>query len=210
MKRTSPYIAVAALLFIPQLPSIALATSYTTYEISSYSGSVSGWGGIPDWQKTPLFSGHATIQDYPVLVGGYGDAFFTWRIESFSITFNDGFLYSGSGYITLGTLFDYQIEDSYQFGDYRADTGYGPVDIAPHDMINEPFYKLPDSFGLNRPETYNIDLPELFYNGIAFYSPSSAPVPEPSTLLMLGIGIAGIIGKQKFSKNQKNYLDINV
>jgi hypothetical protein len=206
--RTILSIAVAVLLFILQLPSNALATSYTTYEIGSYSGSVSGWGGTPDWQKTYLFSGYATIQDYPALIAVYDDAFFTWRIESFSITFNDGSVYSGSGYITLGTLFYYQEEDSYQFGEYWAKDGYGPVDIAPHDMINNPFYKLPDLFGLWRPETYNPDLPELFNNGIAFYNPSSTPVPEPSTILMLGIGIAGFIVKRKFSKNQKHYLDI--
>jgi hypothetical protein len=210
MKHTILSTAISVLLFIAQLPANALATSYTTYEIGTYSGTVGGWGGTPDWQQTYLFSGDATIQDYPVRTEVSDDVFFTWKIESFSITLNDGSVYSGNGFIKLGTLYDYQVEDSYRFGEYRADTGYGPVDIAPHDFINNPFYKLPDLFGLWRPETYNTDLPDLLNlnNGIVFYNPSTTPVPEPSTLLMFGIGIAGFIGKRKFSKNQKHYLDI--
>jgi len=200
-------IAIAILLFIPQLSSNALATPYTTYEIGSYTGSLGGWGGTPNWQKTNLFSGEATIQDYPALIEAYDDAFFTWRINSFTLTFNDGFVYSGSGYIRLGTL-NYEAytgdrnaeEDAYCLGEYCADNGYGPLEIAPHDLVNNPFYKLPDLFGLWRPETYNTNLPDL-NSGIVFYNPTTTPVPEPSTLLMLGIGIAGFIGTRKFSKN---------
>jgi hypothetical protein len=210
MKHTILSIAISVLLFIPQLSANALATSFTTYEIGTYSGTVSGWGGTPDWQQTHLFSGAATIQDNPVRKDISGDVFFTWKIESFSITLNDGSVYSGNGYIRLGTLFDYQMEDSYRFGEYWAEGGYGPVDIASRDLINNPFYKLPDLFGLWNPETYNTDLPDLINlnNGIVFYNPSTTPVPEPSTILMFGIGIAGFIGKRKFSKNQKHYLDI--
>lgn len=213
MKHTILSTAISVLLFIPQLSANALATSFTTYEIGTYSGTVSGWGGTPDWQQTHLFSGAATIQDNPVRMDVSDDVFFTWKIESFSITLNDGSVYRGNGYIRLGTtLVDNHIqeEDSYRFGEYWAEFGYGPVDIAPHDLINNPFYKLPDLFGLWRPETYNTDLPDLISlnNGIVFYNPSTTPVPEPSTILMFGIGIAGFIVKRKFSKNQKHYLDI--
>ncbi len=181
--------------FLILTPLNVLAISYTHYEIFSYTG---GWG-LPV-EPTSVFSGYAIVRDDPEITHHYApvekvrDTFHTFEIHYFEMIFTDRELtHSGDGFVRLGRLSDihfedfYQPEDSYRIGDYYAAMGYGPVDIVPHKL----HHRLPDQFGLWRPETNNPALPDLFGQGIRFTNPT--PIPEPSTLALLGAGISVLL-----------------
>jgi hypothetical protein len=170
-------------------PIHVFAISYTQYDIFSYTG---GW--TTPFVPNDVFSGYAIVRDDPEITRHYDqatgvfDAFHRFEIQYFVMVFTDHELtHSGDGFVQLGRLYDGQGEDSYRIGDYYAAMGYGPVDITPHDL----YHRLPDLFGLWRPETWNPNLPDLFGMGIGFANPT--PVPEPSPFVLLGLGALALL-----------------
>jgi hypothetical protein len=170
-------------------PINSFAISYTQYDLFSYTG---GW--TTPLKPTDVFSGYAIVRDDPEITRHYDqgthvyDAFHRFEITYFEMIFTGHKLtHSGNGFVQLGRLYDYQVEDSYRIGDYYLAGGYGPVDIAPPDL----YHRLPDLFGLWRPQTDNPTLPDLFGMGIAFTNPT--PVPEPTSFALLGLGALALL-----------------
>lgn len=192
------------------IPTEIVPVSYTfdkTTDVGTYNYS--------DWTGSQLTDGHYGITPWSADLGnGYAYEWVGWvRDTPVNIDFDLGAILE-INQINIGTVQDWPndvVLPSVNLYSSNDGTNWSLFEhyFVPESNSNNNIYRTYEFTGLSVTAQYfrvslyhSYDGPWTFTDEIDFYQDSAAPVPEPTTMLLFGTGLAGLVGT-KLRKKKK-------
>lgn len=179
---------------------ILFDSTISDYTSAAFHNAVDGQGSTITVIKTLTFLGHVEND----LIGGYNSR--SWSSDSQFHTNPGGFIFN----LTDIRKLDINNDQSGQYGTYNHSL-HGPTFGNGYDIYIEYYNNNPSitygySYGNGR-DIFDNNLNNVTYFSIAEYEVYKVgqytnPIPEPTTMLLVGLGLIGLVGARRKLQKQ--------